>query len=141
MNLGDVYGGSVERHSSQALVSTYTVIPTAERPGAVAAPFVVTSYEILQMPTGNAKLVLFYDATAAPPNGTAWFGNTDHTQNVKWAAPISANGVLLYNPGPAGHRYLKACTIVLSAGTDITQLQPSNSLGLICVHGFPWKVG
>ncbi|TAK94595.1 hypothetical protein EPO05_06130 [Patescibacteria group bacterium] len=140
MNQGDVYGGSVERHSSGVLVASYTVIPTAPRPGAAPAPFVVSSYEIYQMPTGNGKVILFYDATAAPAAGTAWFGNTDPTKNVQWMAPITGNGIFLFNPGPAGHRYLKGCTIVMSAGTDVTQLQLATANSLMCVDGFPWLV-
>jgi hypothetical protein len=140
MTFGDVFGGSVERHSSEALVASYTVIPTAPRPGTAPAPFVVTSYEIWQHPTGNGVVLLFYDAAAAPAPGTPWFGNLDTTQNVQWAVAITPNGGHPFPLPPAGHRYLTACTIVVSAGTDVTQLQPATAKTLICVDGFPWLV-
>lgn len=144
MNIGDVYGGSVEVHSSAhgggaGLVNTYTVIPTAPRPGTDPAPFVVTSYEITQMPTGSGIYLLFYDATAAPAAGTAWFGNPSDADNVLWTVPL-IGGAFVFACPPAGHRYLRACTIVVSAGSDPTQLQLASEQTLVCVHGFPWLV-
>lgn len=144
MNIGDVYGGSVQRHSSTdggatgGLVNVFTVVPDA--PFSAAAGFVVTSYEISQLTTGTGVYVLFYDATAAPAAGTAWFGNATASENVVWACEITAGGSLRYNVGPAGHRYVNGCTIVISAGVDTTQLQLANAKSLICVHGFPLTV-
>lgn len=87
------------------------------------APVIITSYQIAQRPGGTGIVLLFFDATTIPVDGTA----VDGAPGLRFIAPLvplvaTAPGFFLYNPTPAGHRYDFAMAVVVStSATDITR--------------------
>jgi len=135
MNIQDYFAGNTSMGSSGGLASSFILLPELPRPGGVVAPAIVTSYEISQNPTGNAVVLLFYDATTAPADATPLFGNADPTPNCLWRTAL-APGTAFNREGIHGYRK----GLVIIASTSWTAVQRSNAQVLFTVHYFPYHV-
>ena len=122
MNMLDYFSGSTHFATSGGLAAEWLLIPSevVKQPlpddyspvfYTDPAPVIVTSYEIYQATGGTAIVLLFFDATTLPPDGTSLDGAAD----LKWIQKLgAAPDGFTWNPSGPGHRYNNALGVIAS---------------------------